>query len=263
MQPANGEEPDRRDVTDIFSGGKAGYLLSQHLRTVLDYSPGEARRESLSLSNLKQQDERLKQQMAAELLTAYSRLEEGNYSLRWLVIDLLAQLEINEAADALAEVTLSTIPSEKMAEDHHNSTTDEELSIRLASTRGLAKLAADGDQMAAEKLLVIAEESPLRAIQIQAVHGFLLAPLKKIGSTSIEAYKLSEIYQARLQELEKRLPAETVRLADIKPASADNMIVPEEVLKATEQPDKTKSKSRFSGTQAPRVPETVDRDNDR
>lgn len=246
--------PDERDQLDIFSGGRAGLYLSQHLHTVTDFSPGVARREMLSLNNLKKQDEKLKAQMVSELLAAYARLEEEKYELRWLVIDLLAQLEINEAVDELSEISLVKIPPERMRANHHQSSIGEEIAIRLASVQGVVKLAANGNQLAQESLIQIARRSPVRVVKIHAVHAYLLSPLKSMKIKSLEDYKRSDIYQRQLETLRRQLPEETIKLVEIKAASLKNMPVPDDVLNSVKNADK--KKTGFPLSPAPRVSET-------
>lgn len=240
-----------KDSFDIFSGSKAGFLLSKHLKTSVDYAPGIARREMLSLNKLKRQNKELKQQMVSELFAAYTRQKKENYEMRWLIVDLLAQLEINESVKILTSLTVNKIPKETLKHEHHRSSTDEEVAIRLASMRGLVSIASNGNINAEKNLIKIAKSSPITAIKIQAIYGYLMVPLKKSKITNVKKYRTSSIYKTRLKKLKKLLPEEIIKLVDVKPASKKYMPVPEDVLNSIKTPDM--KKENHTTSQPPRV----------
>lgn len=233
----NSDTNDSKITWGLFNGTAAGSLLTGHLRTGMDYTVGAARRERVSLMHLRNQSVELQNQMAAEAVAAYYRLEEVEYFKRWYTVHLLSELENENALDILSGIALSTLPIEKNTAPVPDgalivaNSRKSEIKIRLAAVRGLVKLIKEGQTQAEDLLLKVAKESPLRSVKTQAIHNYLMAPVisRTILFKSIEDYRQSQMYQDRLTILRRQLPSAVHYMFDIKPISWDNVPTPNEV----------------------------------
>ncbi len=225
----------KKDPFDLFSGGPAGFLLSQYLKTTVDFAPDAARRQRMALSELQKADESVKRQMVSELVAAYQRLPEEDYDRRWLLIDTLAQLERAEAVEHLSGIALTALPPERlMRKGEEWSSRDDEIAIRLAAVRGLARLSAMKVSAADKKLISIAGRSTLPAIKKQAIQGYLDAPVRSLKTGTLEGYRKSPDFNRRFTDLKRQLPAEAQRLADEVVTVKPDIAVPDEVKQAVQ-----------------------------
>lgn len=227
---------EKKDPFDMFSGGPAGFLLSQYLKTTADFGPDAARHQRMALDELQQAPANVKQQMVSELVAAYGRLPEADYERRWLLIDTLAQLDREEAVEHLGKIALSDVPPERIKrKDDAWSSRDEEISIRLAAVRGLSRLSARQVQAADTKLVTIAGQAKWLAIKKHAIQGYLDAPAKRAKAPALDTYRKSPIFTQRLTDLKKQLPPEARKLADEVGTLKPDLGIPEEVKKAVQE----------------------------
>ena len=221
----------------VFSGGAASGLLTRHMRTMVDFSEGAARRHRVSVVSLRSASEELQRQMLSELIAAYARLPEAAYRLRWLTVSALADLERSEALETLSAIALSELPPERLSQlDPHASSQGEELAIRLATVRGVARLASRGNATADSRLLEMVESSPHRAIRLQAIQGFLYAPLHLLDRVPLSRYRQSDEYLRRLAVVRETLPAGMQELLEVQPLSSELAPTPTEVMDAIRTP---------------------------
>ncbi|MCP3958626.1 MAG: hypothetical protein GY719_12305 [bacterium] len=229
-------EPGKEPFT-IFSGGAAGRLLTRHMTTMVDFSEGAARRHRVSRAWLLGAPEDTQQQMLSEAVAAYARLPEPSYGERWLTVSVLADLERSESLDFLSEIALAEIPPERLSQlDPHASSRGEELAIRLATVRGISRLASRGNPAADMRLLEIVSTSPHRALAVRAIHGFLHAPLYQLDRVPLDQFHQSDEYRRRLTVVRGTLPPEMRDLLEVRPLSRDLAPTPPDVIEAIRTP---------------------------
>ena len=87
------------------------------------------------------------------LAAAFGRCSAGDYAQRQALVRAAGVIDDASALPFLASVALSEIPDEQSAEPHTFSTVAEETIIRMIAVEGIARLAHDGDERAAELLM--------------------------------------------------------------------------------------------------------------
>lgn len=206
----------KRDPFNMFSGGPAGYLLSQYLKTTVEFTPDAARRERMAMMAIHKAPPQVRQQMVSEIMAAYQRLPEMDYDRRWLLVNTLAQLGDEKATEAFGTIALSALPPERLMRKKNTewSSRDEEVSIRLAAVRGLNKLAARKISMAEQKLIFVANRSPLVAVRKQAIMGYVFAPTRSLKTGTMEGFSKSPLFAQRLMNIKNQLPPDARKMAD-------------------------------------------------
>ncbi len=90
----------------------------------------------------------------SELSRIYAGLAEDRYEERYIVVSALFAIESFTSYPLLAKIALSPLPEEKISNDPHSFTSQNEVVIRGMATEGLARLALQGHE---EALLPVAE----------------------------------------------------------------------------------------------------------
>ncbi len=239
------EQPSAKDPLDIFSGGPAGILLSQYLRTATAYTEGAARQQRRAFARMRNAKPEIQQQLVPELAAAYQRLPETDYDRRWLLIDTLGQLQTPESLDYLGQIAQTGLPDEKMPKAaRHQATNDQEIAIRLAAVRGITKLARRSLPKADKLLLEVARKSPVRGVKNQAIHGYLHAPQRTTKMHSAGEYRMTPTYSQRLTVLKRTLPVEVYKPAERAYLSPRLFASPPEIIQRKQA--ETKKESRES-----------------
>lgn len=216
---SSGRTRSLSDPFDLFSGSIAGRALSEHLRVATRYDDFAARRYRMSLARLKSPE--LSRQAVAELASAYARLPSAAYDQRWLIVHTLGELERSDALDALADVAARTVPAAiASADESTSSPREEEISIRLAAVRGIARLAQLGYRGADDQLLALARTSTVLAVQLQAVQAYLNAARIDTRATSLAAYRQTRAFAARADVVRRTLPRELQGAITAQPMQA-------------------------------------------
>jgi hypothetical protein len=225
----------KRDPLDIFSGGPAGYLLSQYLKTAVDFTPEAARRQRMALNALKQAPPNVRQQMVSELVAAYQRMPEGEYDRRWLLVDTLSQLDDQQSTEHLGMIALTALPPERVNRKNADwSSRDEEISIRLAAVRGLTKLSAKQVSAAEGKLILIAARSNITAVRKQAILGYVDAPARSAKIGTLEGFRKTPVFTQRLTNIKRQIPPDAQKMADEVTMIKPDISIPVEVIQAVQ-----------------------------
>lgn len=158
--------------------------------------------------------ERLKQfpeETMVALVAAFGRCSAGDYAQRQALVRAAGVIDDPSALPFLASVALSEIPDERSAEPHTFSTVAEETIIRMIAVEGIARLAHDGDEGAAE-LLMKCVQSQSFSVRRTAVTSLMSTPYGAERRSDIEA--LVPLDQRFIFELKKVPVTEALQVRD-------------------------------------------------
>jgi hypothetical protein len=182
--------PGAASSGEHFPDTAVGRALNNHLRILVDVSPGADDRKQRSLEELRSHAPEASQ----ALLDAYHGADPADTFGRWLISLTLAELDTNDSYGGLNEIATSAIPAGLKDTDREGSALANESAIRQNAAAGLAVLARRGNPAAEHDLLSLALSPPSgdEAVRTAAIKGYLAA-----GTD----------YEARVQALKAQLPS--------------------------------------------------------
>jgi hypothetical protein len=149
----------------------------------------------------------------------YLELREDAYAERWVILQLLTDLRLPEAMDALVDIARSPLPEEKSEDPAHGfSTVAEELILRTTAAEGLSRMLADGDPRAGEVLNEMVRHESLTIARaawlgiVDAADGRFIELATNSLRDSDRAWLL-DLTRVSVREVEQADPRKTVRAA--------------------------------------------------
>lgn len=126
------------------------------------------------------------------LSNAYQSAPEEWYFERWMIIKTLGDIQHDKALKTLYKISTSRIAAEKSVDQHHFSSQEEELILRIRGVEGLAQLAASGHKKAQRSLYNMAQNQDLAfVLRKRAVKGYLRSlPERKQEAAKQRLYNL-------------------------------------------------------------------------